>query len=237
VTYSQFADRMVNPAQRRQWLADTLNDRRLLLLFTAHVVRLTAALLKGFTSERRLVVEIETWLWRCADGDKKIEHSRLAARLHRDAVAMRDSPYEIPWVGDIMRNVFGVVDAVRDGDYDYAASAAARLHGLSESLVFARPRGSSVALRGFRGQGLRAYLLWGMVMPIHTWHPDWTTSHVLALAEPIYRTESLQSCPILADAVQEAGCTDPVILANLRGADARDIFRGCWILDKATGRR
>jgi hypothetical protein len=40
--------------------------------------------------------------------------------------------------------------------------------------------------------------------------------------------------PILADAVEEAGCTDADILGHLRGPGAH--YRGCWALDSLRGK-
>jgi hypothetical protein len=35
--------------------------------------------------------------------------------------------------------------------------------------------------------------------------------------------------PILADALEEAGCTDPEILGHCRGEEEH--VRGCWVVD------
>ena len=40
--------------------------------------------------------------------------------------------------------------------------------------------------------------------------------------------------PILADALEEAGCDDPAILAHLRGDGPH--CRGCWVVDLALGK-
>lgn len=44
----------------------------------------------------------------------------------------------------------------------------------------------------------------------------WLTATVTALAEAIYIERAFERCPILADAIEEAGCTDQAILAHLR---------------------
>lgn len=41
--------------------------------------------------------------------------------------------------------------------------------------------------------------------------------------------------PILADALQDAGCEETEILEQLRGSGP--FFRGHWVLDMATNRR
>lgn len=74
-----------------------------------------------------------------------------------------------------------------------------------------------------------------VVMPGRVWDPAWSTSHVTSLAHAMYDGRDFSAGPILADALQEAGCDDDDILGRLRRGAG--LFRGCWVLDKATGRR
>ena len=48
--------------------------------------------------------------------------------------------------------------------------------------------------------------------------PEWRTSTVVGICERIRGTGDYSACPILADALQDAGCGDEKILAELRGA-------------------
>jgi hypothetical protein len=57
----------------------------------------------------------------------------------------------------------------------------------------------------------------------------WNHSTVLALAQGIYEERAFDRLPVLADALQEAGCHDPDILAHCRGP--RPHCRGCWVVD------
>lgn len=59
--------------------------------------------------------------------------------------------------------------------------------------------------------------------------PAWLTSTVVALAEGIYTDRAFDRLPILADALEEAGCGDPGVLSHCRG-DGQHV-RGCWIVD------
>lgn len=63
-----------------------------------------------------------------------------------------------------------------------------------------------------------------------TFDPLWRTSDVLALARGIYDNRAFDGMPILADALQEAGCNNPLVLAHCRNAGVLHV-RGCWVVD------
>jgi hypothetical protein len=65
--------------------------------------------------------------------------------------------------------------------------------------------------------------------------PDWLTSSVVALAEGIYAERAFDRLPILADALQDAGCENADILAHCR-SDGPHV-RGCWVVDLVLGKR
>jgi hypothetical protein len=54
------------------------------------------------------------------------------------------------------------------------------------------------------------------------------------LARAIYTGRRFGDLPVLADALEEAGCTDAELLGHLRGPGPH--ARGCWALDFLTGR-
>jgi hypothetical protein len=54
------------------------------------------------------------------------------------------------------------------------------------------------------------------------------------LALGIYEDRAYERLPILADALEEAGCTDPDVLSHLRGPGPH--VRGCWALDMLLGK-
>jgi hypothetical protein len=62
----------------------------------------------------------------------------------------------------------------------------------------------------------------------------WRTPAVLALAQTSYEERRFEDLPVLADALEEAGCTDPEILSHLRGPGPH--VRGCWALDLVLGK-
>ncbi len=64
--------------------------------------------------------------------------------------------------------------------------------------------------------------------------PRWRTTTAVGLAEAIHAERAFDRMPILADALEDAGCDDPAVLAHAR-SDAH--ARGCWVLDLVLGRR
>jgi hypothetical protein len=66
-----------------------------------------------------------------------------------------------------------------------------------------------------------------------TWDHDWLTSTVRALATHIYATHEFYSMPILADALQDAGCDDEQILGHCRAEKSHP--RGSWVIEGING--
>ena len=65
--------------------------------------------------------------------------------------------------------------------------------------------------------------------------PAWKDGTVSKLAQGIYEDRAFGHLPVLADALEDAGCADADILGHLRGAGPH--VRGCWALDLALGKQ
>jgi hypothetical protein len=62
--------------------------------------------------------------------------------------------------------------------------------------------------------------------------PVWLAWHegtIPRIAQRIYDERRFEDMPILADALEDAGCCDEVILTHCRGENSH--VRGCWVLD------
>ena len=59
--------------------------------------------------------------------------------------------------------------------------------------------------------------------------PLWRSSTAVALAAGVYADRAFDRLPILADALEDAGCDAAELLAHLRGDGPH--VRGCWALD------
>jgi hypothetical protein len=68
-----------------------------------------------------------------------------------------------------------------------------------------------------------------------TFNPSWRTSDVLLLAQGISDQRAFDRMPILADALQDAGCDNEDILNHCRDANATHV-RGCWVVDLVLGK-
>jgi hypothetical protein len=64
--------------------------------------------------------------------------------------------------------------------------------------------------------------------------PSWLTWDVLALACGASEEEAFDRMPILADALQDAGCDNADILDHCRGSGPH--VRGCWVVDLVLGK-
>jgi hypothetical protein len=64
--------------------------------------------------------------------------------------------------------------------------------------------------------------------------PGWRTDTAVALAKQMYESRDFGAMPILADALQDAGCEDAAILGHCRGAGPH--VRGCWVVDLVLGK-
>jgi hypothetical protein len=68
-------------------------------------------------------------------------------------------------------------------------------------------------------------------------NPEWLARDgglVPRLARGIYEERAFERMPVLADALEEAGCDDPEMLAHAR--EQGDHVRGCWLLDALLGK-
>jgi hypothetical protein len=57
----------------------------------------------------------------------------------------------------------------------------------------------------------------------------WNAGTVVQLAQAIYADRAFDRLPILADALEDAGCHNAEILAHCR--ELREHVRGCWVVD------
>lgn len=62
----------------------------------------------------------------------------------------------------------------------------------------------------------------------------WNDRSVEAVAQSIYDERDFDRLPILADALEDAGCDDEAILVHCRGPGPH--VRGCWVVDLILGK-
>jgi hypothetical protein len=132
----------------------------------------------------------------------------------------------------------GILDGVRSGlrsPADVVADAAVYARHLVEPVAPVRrrtdphPPPSDEQRRQF---AVVADVLGDPAAPAR-FNPVWRTSTVLALARGIHQNLAFDRLPILADAMEEAGCDDESVLEHCRRATTH--VRGCWVVDLAMG--
>jgi hypothetical protein len=64
--------------------------------------------------------------------------------------------------------------------------------------------------------------------------PSWRTEAVVGLARGMAESRDFAAMPVLADALEDAGCADPAILAHCREPGPH--VRGCWVVDLVLGK-
>lgn len=64
--------------------------------------------------------------------------------------------------------------------------------------------------------------------------PAWLSGAVPSLARVIYDERAFNRMPVLADALEDAGCHDERILGHCRASGGH--VRGCWVIDLLLGR-
>jgi hypothetical protein len=63
----------------------------------------------------------------------------------------------------------------------------------------------------------------------------WNDGTVVKLAQGIYDDRAFDRLPVLADALEEAGCDDADILDHCRRPGEH--VRGCWVVDLLLGKK
>ena len=63
----------------------------------------------------------------------------------------------------------------------------------------------------------------------------WNDGAVRKMAQAIYDERAFDRLPLLADALEDAGCTEAEILAHCRGPGPH--VRGCWVVDLVLGKK
>jgi hypothetical protein len=77
-------------------------------------------------------------------------------------------------------------------------------------------------------------ILGGPSPPV-TFSREWRTETAMLIAQQMYDSRDFSAMPILADALQDAGCENDDVLNHCRDANQVHI-RGCWVVDLVLGK-
>jgi hypothetical protein len=171
-----------------------------------------------------------------ADDEEAVARVELAERVADGLVPVRDlragsslGATNDP-VGNARRATFGAVSPDETDAVTFAAVHAALAHryatkGDAEFAEQKALRAQAALVRDIFGNPFR---------PVAA-DPRWLTSTVVALARGMYESRDFGAMPILADALQEAGCESEDVLTHCR--DPKQLHaRGCWVVDMVLGK-
>lgn len=207
-------------------------------------------------------MKLPEWLERASPLQLAVFLTKTASR-RKSGLFIRHLCRSFPKVFDARcRAAFDAADQWEAGELDDAAYSAA-LHPLSDTtLGFPDRVAHTIAVRGYypsvlsdirnaildhamRGRcprknptarAMRPLVLEYFGNPFQPVEldPSWRTSTVVALAEIIYAQRAFDCLPVLADALQEAGCENADLLDHCRGPGPH--VRGCWVVDLVLGK-
>jgi hypothetical protein len=156
--------------------------------------------------------------------EAEAEFRRLDDELYERCVAVELSRPSLPT--DDIRERMAAIERRREAVRWVAAAGSASFRVASYFVAGRDPDRADTArlLRCVFGNPFRPVAL----------DPVWRTDTVLALARQMCDTGDFFAMPILADALQEAGCEDEAVLAHCRGDGPH--VRGCWACDLVLGK-
>ena len=147
------------------------------------------------------------------------EEADLVRMVGRDADSRRGSASEVDY------SARGAVFALSTDNIVGAAECAAWSSPQWSSPQSSRPQAS--AKLAFQARILRD--IFGNPFRPVVFSPSWRTSTAVALASQMYESRDFSAMPILADALQDAGCDSADVLDHCRGPGPH--VRGCWVVD------
>ncbi len=201
-----------DPTPMLEFLRGKASDRKL-RLFACACCRVGWHVVKNERS-RRAVMTAE----RYADG--------LAARKVLNEVWAAAS--QVGWRGTPTR----AAGAAASGAAQAAAPTMTTLEAASVATAITHamrsPKNLSGLIRDIFGNPFRP------LPPLDPAWLGWNDSAIRKIAQTIYDTRAFDRLPVLADALEDAGCTDAAILAHCR--ERGEHVRGCWVVDLLLGK-
>jgi hypothetical protein len=127
-------------------------------------------------------------------------------------------------------------DDLGDWSADQALTATLNAIAAWEQTVYAAVCAAAAVTDQAAEQVAQCHLLRDIFNPFRpvAFDPAWRSETVAALAAGIYTDRAFDRLPILADAIEEAGCDQPDILNHCRGPGPH--VRGCWAVDLVLGK-
>ena len=103
----------------------------------------------------------------------------------------------------------------------------------STGSVLRKHHGRAFRREGVALSGLLRDIFGNPFRPV-TFAPAWRTDTAVLLARQMYDAREFSAMPILADALQDAGCDNADVLNHCRSGEPH--VRGCWVVDLVLGK-
>ncbi len=234
-----------HPIRMVEYLKEKASDRKLRLFAVACCRRFWGV---GKDTRSRQAVEVAE---RFADGLETDENRQTVFEMAGEAVC-DPTPALSPWsrqlteeeraavavaygrsvVGFAMRNAAATAIPIASLLRRLTEAAAYEAFDVSDQPAFTA---SDIAEDGERiEQAALLREIFGNPFRPVTIDPAWLTVDVRMIAKGAYEDRAFDRLPILADALQDAGCENEDILDHLRGN--RPHVRGCWVVDLLLGK-
>ena len=178
-------------------------------------------------------------LWKCLEASERYADGRLkdsgldhwTAEANKLWIAAKQSQKGVRNAAAVLRTHHAIAYTCLTDKYDMHGKAAGIILGAEEdfgkTFVNAMHPLFSHLLRDIFGNPFRPASI----------NPSWLTWNdgaIGKIAEGIYDKRAFDRVPILADALEEAGCTDASILPHCR--QPGEHARGCWVIDMLLGK-
>ncbi len=163
--------------------------------------------------------------------DGKANRARLgaagdfASHVMMDAVARGGDKCNPAW--DAASAAFGVTDDYPDGADWHVCNAVGHAPDAGAAARSAEKRAQAALVQDLFGNPFRPARI----------EPEWLTWNrgvVTTMARGIYEDRAFECLPVLADALEEAGCANLDVLNHCRGPGPH--VRGCWVIDLLLGK-
>jgi hypothetical protein len=142
-------------------------------------------------------------------------------------IASHSTPEDVRWWQDSVRQI--------DGAYHFLVLATTTHGGMMPRIE--RQHAWHGAVRAAREYmpGLFREIFGPLPFRPVIFSDSWRPDTAVTLANQMYDSRDFGAIPILADALQDAGCDDEDILNHCRDANATHV-RGCWVVDLVLGK-
>jgi hypothetical protein len=153
--------------------------------------------------------------WRASDGAERITLHPAHAALALAGIVCWWEPQKAAWYAASNAHL----------EFPYLANPGVAVHSRQrwEGEVSER-RAQCELLREILGNPFRPVVF----------APDWRTNVAVSLARQMHESRDFSAMPILADALEDAGCDNEQLLGHCSGPGPH--VRGCWVVDLLLGK-